>query len=134
MSYDLPPDADALLGRQVRSLEELEVVVYLHNAGRSCHAQEIAVALRLPEAATVTALQGLVLNRLVVQTGSSSPLLYVLAAEDELRAAVAGLARAYEANRVEVIVLVSERAIQRLRSGVLKMFSDSFRITRKNDG
>jgi hypothetical protein len=130
----LRPEVDALLGNQVRSIEELEIVVHLSKERRSRGALEIGSALKLPEGATVTALQGLVLAKAVVQTGESSPLQYVIAEDPELRAALDGLVRAYDENRFELIMLVSERAIQRLRTGVLKMFSDSFEIKRRRDG
>jgi hypothetical protein len=130
----LPPNVDALLRQEVRSVEELEVLVYLYKERRSRGSLEIAAALKLPEAGTVTALQALVLAKIVVQTGESSPLQYVFAPQGDLGPAVEGLVRAYDENRVELIMLISERAMERLRTGVLRMFADSFRITRPKDG
>ncbi len=114
-----------LLTTSIRSVEEIDVLLQLHGQRGARTALELAAAVRLREANAVAALQSLVLSRLVVQEGDSSPLRYVFApARAELRDAVDELARVYEDCRLDILLLISTNALERVRSGARRAFSD----------
>ncbi len=128
MSSDLAlsPTLRELLARSIRSVEEIDLVLSLHRQPGARTALELAAAVGVDESTAVTALHNLVLYRLVVQQGDSSPLRYVLApARAELSAAVDELARVYEDCRLDILRLISTHALERLRSGALRAFDPS---------
>jgi hypothetical protein len=127
MSSDfvLSPALRELLTTSIRSVEEIDLLLQLYEDRGVRSAPELATATRLAEAAAITALQNLVLCRLVVQQGDGSPLRYVFApARAELRAVVEELARVYEDCRLDVLTLISSQALERVRSGARRAFSD----------
>jgi hypothetical protein len=127
MSSDLAVSSalKELLASSIRSVEEIDLLLHLHGQRAAQTALELAGAMRLPEASTVAALQNLMLSRLVVQVGNRSPLRYAFApAPPELREAVDELARVYRDCRLDIIVLISSQALERVRSGALRAFTD----------
>lgn len=123
--FVVTPALKELLATSIRSVEEIEVLLHLHGQPGARTALELAAAVQLREASAVAALQSLVLSRLVVQEGDSSPLRYVFApARAELRAAVDELARVYEDSRLDILLLISTSALERVRSGARRAFSD----------
>lgn len=109
----------------LRSIEELDLLLRLQREGRSSTALELATALGLSESVTVGSLQNLVLCRLVVQEGESSPLRYVFAPQrPELRAAVEELSRCYDEHRLDVLRVISNKALERVRSDARRAFGD----------
>lgn len=126
-----------LLTASIHSLEELEVLLTLRGAVmRSWTATQLARELRLPEAMVVTALQALVLNKLALQVGEQSPLQYQYRLQEaEAEETVAELGETYRQLRLEVIMQISTNAINRVRQGALRTFSDAFRLPGgKKDG
>jgi hypothetical protein len=127
MSSDLvlSPVLRELLATAIRSVEEIDLLLYMHRARGPRTALELATATRLPESAVVMALQNLVLCRLLVQEGESSPLRYVFApTRAELRDAADELARIYEDSRLDILTFISTQALERVRSGARRAFSD----------
>jgi hypothetical protein len=126
-----------LISRSVHSIEALEVLLVLRGpVMRSWTAQQLATELRLPEAALATALQALVASELALQLDDGAPLQYQYRLQvPEAEEAVERLAKIYAQNRVEVLMLISSNAIDRVRKGALRTFSDAFRLRgRKKDG
>ena len=135
MASDLTvsPLLEELLATSLRSVEEIDLLLCLHRQGEASTALELAGVVRLREASAVAALQNLVLSRLVVQEGDSSPLRYVFApARAELRDAVDELARVYEDCRLDILLLISSKALERVRSGARRAFSDPNRPPERN--
>jgi hypothetical protein len=127
MSSDssLSPVLRELLATSIRSVEEIDLIFYLHRDGGPRTALELATAMRVAEATAVGVLLRLVLSRIVVQEGDSSPSRYVLApTRAELREAVDELVRVYEDCRLDILLLISTNALERVRSGARRAFSD----------
>ena len=130
----LPAEVNRLLAASIRSIEELEVLMRLHGEGTAQRSQDLAEALNIPEAIAESALQSLEAVGLVARSANSRAYRYV-PKQPELARAVEALAEAYRENRVQIIMTISNNAIERMRHGVLQLFSDAFRISRgKKDG
>lgn len=133
----MPERVRELISRSIHSIEALEVLLVLRGTVvRTWTAAQLASELRLPESAVVTALQALVLSQLALQASDESPLPYQYRLQQpEAEETVDELAKTYARNRVEVLMQISSNAIDRVRKGALKTFSDAFRLTgRKKDG
>jgi hypothetical protein len=133
----IPESVRELISRSVQSIEALEVLLVLRGpVMRSWTAAQLASELRLPEGVLVSALQALVVSELALQVDDSRPLRYQYRLQvPEAEEAVEDLAEIYAQNRVEVLMLISSNAIDRVRKGALRTFSDAFRLRgRKNDG
>jgi predicted transcriptional regulator len=122
---EISPTVRALISASIRSIEELELLLLLRSRARPRPAPELARELGISESIAVFALQNLVQSRLLVQQSDSSPLSFSFAPQRrELSAAIEELAQVYEQSRLDLIVLISSGAIDRLRSG-MRDFSDT---------
>lgn len=133
----IPAKVRELLRSSIRSIEELEVLLVLRGAVvRSWTSEQLGQELRLPEPMVVTALQALVLSKLAIQVGEQSPLQYQYRLQEpEAEEIVQELIDAYTRHRLEVLMQISSNAIERVREGALRTFSDAFRWPgRKRDG
>lgn len=133
----IPARVRELLRSSIRSIEELELLLVLRRpVTRSWSAEQLGQELRLPEPMVVTALQALVLSKLAIQVGERSPLQYrYRVQEPEAEQIVGELMDAYTQHRLEVLMQISSNAIERVREGALRTFSDAFRWPgRKRDG
>jgi hypothetical protein len=130
---EIPARARELIRTSIHSLEALEALLWLRGAAsRRWTAAQLARELRLPEAGLTTALQNLVLGRLI-REGEESPRCYQYwPHEPGMAAAVDELAEAYQSSRPEVLVSISSHAIERIRRG-LRTISDAFRPANKKD-
>ncbi len=123
--FALPPAVDDLIGGAVRSIEELEILLLLTRSRSARTSKELACELALSEAAVLEALEELALAKLVERRESPPRQLVFELRCGELGPAIEQLADAYERHRIEIISLLSQRAILRLRSGVHRMLSGS---------
>ncbi|MGH8259793.1 MAG: hypothetical protein ACREUG_08890 [Steroidobacteraceae bacterium] len=128
----------ALLSERIESYEELEILLALERArGTSKSADELSAALHVGSALIEPALRaleahGLIARRDAPQLGAGYGYEPATPALDE---AVRELARAYREQPIPVIRLMSENAIQRVRTGAVRAFADAFILRRdKNDG
>lgn len=123
----IPQRVQELLIEKVRSIEELEILLWFRLNPAPCSAAAIARELKLATVTTADALYRLVNNQMLdVQvgadgTGQFAPSARAVVVVDEL-------ARTYQDFRVETLVLISGNAIRRVRHGALKTFSEAFRI------
>lgn len=123
----IPQRVQDLLIEKVRSIEELEILLWFRLNPAPCSAATISRELKLATASTADALYRLVNNQMLdVQmaadgTGQFAPSAQAVVIVDEL-------ARTYQDFRVETLVLISGNAIRRVRHGALKTFSEAFRI------
>ncbi len=146
----LPDDVQALLRERIESYEQLEALLVLQEEGGRT-AEELCARLRVPLTLVESALRdlqsyGLVQPRPVQsqpQPGSPQSARqqpepaaqrYVYAPETAaLAAAVSHLASAYARDPVPIIKLMSSNAIQRLRTGAVRAFADSFILRKDKD-
>ena len=121
-----------LVAERLHGYEQLEALLFLHaRPGEECPAEAVAAALRIPVEAAAGALEDLVAHGLAGAREASRPVYRFAPSTPELRAAVASLARAYADQRLAVIKLMSENAIERLRTEATRAFADSFLIGRR---
>lgn len=123
---ELPPELRDLLSDSIRSIEEIDVLLKLKGLTTSATAPDLARHLATSEAELSSALEGLVNKRLVVRVGQGSNAAYCYAPEGaEARKLVDLLADSYEKHRLQILVIVSNNAIARLRQGMVRMLADT---------
>ena len=133
-STQLSASVQALLRDRVHSVEELETLLVLRSDRlRVWSASELASTLRIGLSGVETALSKLVANGLSVATASGA---HAYKAESpQLGQAVDELAKAYDEQRIEVLVFISQSAISRVRTNALRTFAEAFQLSRgKKDG
>lgn len=132
----LPPEISALLQDSILSIEELEVLLRFRADREARTFSELAEALNIPESIAEVALANLERAGFLTSTSRGKHRAYAFVPRDEqLAAAVEELVAFYRDNRMQVILTISNNAIERMRHGVLQRFSDAFRIPRdKKDG
>jgi DNA-binding HxlR family transcriptional regulator len=125
----IPAQVCALIRASIHSLEELEVLLILYNERtRSWSAEQLSNELRISETLVVAALQALIVNKLAARVGDGTPPQYRYLVQDpDAEPIVDELARTYAHNRVPVLMQISSHAIERVRKGALKTFSEAFR-------
>ncbi|MGH8228276.1 MAG: hypothetical protein ACREU3_10305 [Steroidobacteraceae bacterium] len=137
----LPDDVQALLRERIESYEQLEALLVLQEEGGRT-AEELCARLRVPLTLVESALRDLQSYGLVqprpAQSAPQQPepaaQRYVYAPQTAaLAAAVAHLASAYAQDPVPIIKLMSSNAIQRLRTGAVRAFADSFILRKDKD-
>jgi hypothetical protein len=133
-SERLPDSVQALLRGHVTTFEQLEILLMLQ---AHPHDDWTAVAVsertRIPEDLATRALADFSGSGLVEQV-RENPAAYCFAPRTtHLRQAVVDLAIAYRDQRALVMSTMSVNAIERIRSGTLRAFSDAFLLRRKDD-
>lgn len=131
MAEALPESVQRLLRDRLKSFEQLEVLLLLHRRGREDWTVTSASAeVGLTEERTGEALLALMKYRLVTRDGG----VYRYAPVDAAAArAIDDLAIACQERRAAVMSQMSSNAIERIRSGSLQTFADSFVFRRKKD-
>ena len=106
------------------SIEALDLFVELRQIRpRSATAAALAARLGTSEGTVVTALQQLVDGGLVVQAGADSALRYVLHPSPRYEPAVVeALEDALRNDRLDLVALIGQQAIRRIRAGALGAF------------
>jgi hypothetical protein len=121
--FQIPEAVEKLIATRIRSVEELEVVLLLHaHAQRSWSVAEIAAELRTSASLVASALGRLKTTEVVIVDGER----YQLAGPQT--EALQELARCNREHRVEMLVLISAKAIERVRSEALRTFAEAFRF------
>ena len=132
VDYSLIPEpVRDLVRERVHAIEQIEILLRLREqAPASLRIDALASALRVPEGLVEPALAHLVTHELVAAAPEPRAFRYAPASA-ELDAAVSALAACYVDSRVELLRLISSNAVERLRSGSLKIFAEAFRLRRK---
>jgi hypothetical protein len=134
----LPDNVRALLRERIESYEELEALLALERLrGAGLTTVELSAALRVNGPLIEQALRVLETRSLVrSRNAAERPLRYFYAPSNaELDDAVRALAKAYGEQPIRIIQLMSENAIQRLRTGAVRAFADAFILRKdKKDG
>lgn len=133
MNDPLPPKVIELVVARVRSIEALEVLVLLERARpRAFTDVELAQQLNLAREAVSGAVDELVASGLSEKHASG---VHYAPRDAELERLVAELVSCYAKQRVELLVLISNQALSRVRRGALRTFSEAFRLRGpKKDG
>ncbi|MGH8326077.1 MAG: hypothetical protein ACRET2_04880 [Steroidobacteraceae bacterium] len=139
----LPDDVQALLRERIESYEQLEALLVLQEEGGRT-AEELCARLRVPLTLVESALQDLQSYGLVQpqpaqprpeqrQLEPAAQRYAYVPETTALAAAVSHLASAYARDPVPIIKLMSSNAIQRLRTGAVRAFADSFILRKDTD-
>ena len=139
----LPEEVRALLRERVESYEELEILLALERlrgTGRTADELSTAVHVQVPlieRALRSLEAHGLIERRIEPVAGDArkpEPRYRYAPAGPELDRAVQALAKAYTEQPIPIIKLMSENAIQRMRTGAARAFADAFILRKdKND-
>jgi hypothetical protein len=136
---DIPSDVMAFLHERLAGLDELEVLLLVRSdASRGWTATEVAQRLGLPGSSGDGALEKLCAAELLVVDGGGggAERLYVYRpTAPGLDGVVAALAEVYAERRLEVMRILSDSALERIRSAAARTFADAFVIgKRRKDG
>ena len=114
----------------IESYEELEVILYLSDHEMALDAETLARELRVPTAATRAALEALNQRGLVRCTTASGGSFRYIPRSSEVDELVKALLAEYRRDRMQIIDLMTQNAIFRLRRAAIKTFADCFRLGR----
>lgn len=138
---DIPDDVLTLLQERLAGLDELEVVLFVRrDASRRWTASTVATELHRPESSTEPALESLLGAELLASDGGGggAERRYMYRpATPALDAAVTLLAALYDERPLDVMRILSNSALDRIRSAAARTFADAFvigRNGRKKDG
>src|SRR5690242_20135849 len=126
----LPADVQTLLRVHVGSYEHLAVLLQVfREPQKEWSITQLSATLRIASKLVESALTDLCRAKLVLpdETGTT----YRYAGTGSMDATVAVLAREYADNPVGIVKLLSDSAIQRLRTYALRAFSDAFVVVKK---
>lgn len=131
----------ALLQDRLAGLDELEVLLLVRrDTTRAWTASEVADRLGLPSSSSDGALESLCVAALLVAHGGGGGAERRYAYRPEvpgLDAVVTSLVEIYDERRLEVMRILSNNALERIRSAAARTFADAFvigRNGRKKDG
>lgn len=130
---ELPAETRDFVIARVRTIESLETLVALHGERpKALTVAELETRVRLAAESVRTAIEDLVSSGLAEHDGAGVRYHPRDAQLDRLATA---LADAYKSHRVELMVLISNQALRRVRKGALDTFSEAFRLRGpKKDG
>jgi hypothetical protein len=112
------------------SFEKLEVVVQLEQEGKPMTLEALVAALRVEKAALVEALAALAQEQVIAASDSG----YELVEGGTWSGHVHELYKLYQADRIQVVTIMSEAALKRLRMQANRAFADAFVIRAKKRG
>ena len=127
-------EMSAFLRDYIDSYECLEVLLLLHRERTSWTAEALSTRLKTRAPLIDDALASLVRSRLVIADGRKMLTSYSYADEDGAKDAIVGsLERVYRDEPIKIMQLMSANAIERLRTGALRAFADSFVLRKDKD-
>ena len=129
-SDEIPEPIQRFLFELIHSFEELEVVVLLNrNSAQRWTAQSIADQLKIAVNLVDDALEAL-RNRGIVAVLTEGGATFHVASED-YKPQLGELVTLYERHRLEIVMLMSTNAIERVRTGAMRTFADCFFVGKK---
>jgi DNA-binding IclR family transcriptional regulator len=130
----LSKNVQALLRERLRSFEALEVLLLFHaQPSRFWTATSISAEIRLDAELTREALSGLAASGFIRRDSAAEAEYQYHPQTGELASAVHELAEAYREQHATVMSQMSAYAIERIRSGTIKAFADSFVLGKRED-
>jgi hypothetical protein len=131
-----------LLAERVETFEQLEVLVWLcRNRGRSCTRGEIAQVLSQSVHGLPLTMAALIEHGLVVRVGHAADTAHTSEADAdafacsmdaELLPTLIDLVADYDAHLSEMVQLLNQQAFERVRSAVVRRFTDTLPSKKKN--
>jgi hypothetical protein len=138
MHREVPKTVQELLRERIASFEQLEILLLLfRRRDQTWTSEAVYKELGIPPSHASDGLDHLVRGNLVdVRVGGASLLFRFNPGTPELERGVAELQQTFAERPVDVLRLLSEFAVQRVRTSAMKMFADAFVIgkRRKSDG
>jgi hypothetical protein len=131
----LPEAVCTLLREHLTSFERLEIMLLLHKhpyEAWTVHA--VSESTRIAMELTREALTGLTASGLIESVPGAGPAFRFGPREPALRQAVEQLALTYRERHAAVMNLMSVHAIERIRSGSIRAFADSFIVAKRKRG
>jgi hypothetical protein len=123
----VPVELSRFVSEHVESYEQLEVLLWLNSHRDESHEPSLlAEKLGMPESLLDEALQALVSAKLLVRIGNSPELMRCAPATSEISEKIRALAEYYQRNRLQVVRLMTESSMRRLRGSALQAFADCF--------
>ncbi|MCY1073534.1 hypothetical protein [Archangium lansingense] len=125
---DLPEEVRRFITDHIDSVEQLEILLLLHqHPERSWTAESVARELRISALSADDRLKDMARSGILAKV-QGSEVEYRYAPSQQLGDVVAGLATAYAERRVTVINLIFSKPIDKIRT-----FADAFRLRRDDD-
>jgi DNA-binding IscR family transcriptional regulator len=134
---EIPDDVQALLHDHIESYEQLEILLLLRREiGEPWTAERISERLGISAALAADALGSLRSSRLVKALQGQPETRYAYApVRVALHETVNRLESDYASRPIEIIKLMSANAVERVRTGALRMFAEAFVLRKdKDDG
>lgn len=131
MSDELRELVSALAADVVDSFEKLDVLVRLVDAPRPVSGDELAAHIVANRSEIDRALAELVTSNAIAEQSDG----YLLPPDGPWHEHVRALAALYREDRMDVVTIMSQASVQRLRSHAARAFADAFIIrSKKKDG
>lgn len=122
-----PANLQRFIDDCVRTYEQLEALLwFFSHQNESVSVASLALTLGIAEPALQEAVEGLAASGLLAHLAGSLDLIRYEPASLDLRANVALLAALHEQDRFEVVRIVAENSMLRLRKSALQTFADCF--------
>ena len=136
MGEDIPDEVSELLAERVVSLEQLEALLAIgSDRAHAWTLDDVAQRLHLAEGAVEPALVELTDNGLLRHTREHGVSTWRFAPRTAaIEHAVARLAEISDERRLEIMRMLSARAMGRIRNSAVRAFADAFIIKGKKDG
>ena len=129
---EIPESIKAFLFDQIQTHEELEVVVLLARGGTQGRSEAAIVEeLKIVASLVSDALKAL-RKRDIVDSLTEDAKTYWHVRPDR-EAKLRELVALYDSQRLEIVMLMSANAIERVRTGAMRTFADCFFLGRKRD-
>jgi hypothetical protein len=128
-SNDLPEDVRQFIADHIESVEQLEILLLLHqHGGRVWTAESVARELRIAPLSAGERLDELARASILSRIQGSATEYRYAPGSASLQAAVSGLATAYSERRVTVINFIFSKPVDKIRT-----FADAFRLRKDDD-
>ena len=125
---ELPEDVRDFLYENVESYEQLAILLLLHtHSNKQLDLGTVTRDTRLPMELAAQALDELCAKGLAKRSGAGDSFVLDVGKSET----VARLAALYETQPLEIMSAMNANAIQRLRSSMMKSFSNAFIVSRK---
>mgnify|MGYP000464569623 CR=1 FL=1 len=127
-SQDLPFDVLDFLQRRIAGIDELEALLLVRSdAARRWTASDIATTLARPETWAAPALESLCTAELLVaRDGEEDERRYAYQPTPALESVVTSLAQLYDERRADVLRVLTDNAVERIRAAAAKTFGGAF--------
>lgn len=134
---EIPEDVRSFLLEHIESYEQLDVLVLLRRRpDESFSIGAISGSMNVPDAVIERALQDLHASGLIESSlGRGGPRYRYRSGDAATDAIIDGLAKAYAERPVDIVKLMSEGAIERVRTSAMRAFANAFVLGKsKKDG